>query len=166
MEELTNLKRPWCWERLRAGGKGDPRGLDGWMASLIQWTWVCVTGSWWWIGRPGVLQSTGRKELDTSEQLNWCGVRCKVTGWHRHCLPATHTLAMGVGDRHAEQPLPNKKIAIMKQNIKCSGDINSTPLSQLSWVDFCPFTLQGGHMLVPTSPNFSIIDDFFPSASH
>ena len=38
--ELTHLKRPWCWERLRAGGEGDKRGWDDWMASLTQWTWV------------------------------------------------------------------------------------------------------------------------------
>ena len=37
-EELTHLKRPWCWERLRAGGEGDKRGWDGWMASLTQWS--------------------------------------------------------------------------------------------------------------------------------
>ena len=37
-EELTHLKRPWCWERLRAGGEGDDRGWDGWMASSTQWT--------------------------------------------------------------------------------------------------------------------------------
>ena len=46
--ELTHLKRPWCWERLRAGGEGDDRGWDGWMASLTQWIWVWVdSGSWW-----------------------------------------------------------------------------------------------------------------------
>ena len=39
-EELTHLKKPWCWERLRAGGEGDDRGWDGWMASLTRWTWV------------------------------------------------------------------------------------------------------------------------------
>ena len=39
-EELTHLKRPWCWERLKAGGKGNGRGWDGWMASLTQWVWV------------------------------------------------------------------------------------------------------------------------------
>ena len=39
-EELTHWKRPWCWERLRAGGEGDNRGWDGWMASPTQWTWV------------------------------------------------------------------------------------------------------------------------------
>ena len=41
-EELTHLKRPWCWERLRAGGEGDDRGWDGWMASPTQWTWDWV----------------------------------------------------------------------------------------------------------------------------
>ena len=55
--ELTHWKRPWCWERLKAGGEGNNRGWDGWMASPTQWTWVWVdSGSWWWIGRPGVLQ--------------------------------------------------------------------------------------------------------------
>ena len=56
-EELTHLKRPWCWERRKAGGEGDDRAWDEWMASLTQWTWVWVnSGSWWWTGRPGVLQ--------------------------------------------------------------------------------------------------------------
>ena len=47
-EELTHLKRPWCWERLRAGGEGDDREWDGWMASLTQWTWVWVDSRSWW----------------------------------------------------------------------------------------------------------------------
>ena len=69
-EELTHLKRPWCWDRLRAGGEGDDRGWDGWMASLTRWTWVWVdSGSWWWTGRPGVLWVTAG--LDTTEWLNW-----------------------------------------------------------------------------------------------
>ena len=50
-EELTHLKRPWCWERLKAGGEGDDRGWDGWMASPTQWTWV-NSRSWWWTERP------------------------------------------------------------------------------------------------------------------
>ena len=59
-EELTHLKRPWCWERLKAVGEGDNRGWDGWMASLMLWTWVWASsGSWWWTGKPGVLQSNG-----------------------------------------------------------------------------------------------------------
>ena len=54
-KELTHWKRPWWWEKLKAGGEGDDRGWDGWMASLTRWTWVwgCY-GSWWWTGRPGV----------------------------------------------------------------------------------------------------------------
>ena len=59
-EELTHLKRHGCWERLKAGGEGDDRGWDGWMASLTRCTWVWVNfGSWWWTGRPGVLQFMG-----------------------------------------------------------------------------------------------------------
>ena len=59
-EELTQWQRPWCWERLRAGGEGEDRGWDGWMASPTQWTWVWVnSGSWWRTGRPGVLQFMG-----------------------------------------------------------------------------------------------------------
>ena len=55
-EELTHLTRPWCWERLRAGGEGDDKGWDGWMASLTQRTWVwAISRRWWWTGKPGVL---------------------------------------------------------------------------------------------------------------
>ena len=71
-EELTHLKRPWCWEGLRAGGEGDYRGWDGCMASLTQWTWVWVDSrSWWWTGRPGVLRFMGSQESDSIEWLNW-----------------------------------------------------------------------------------------------
>ena len=63
-EELTPWKRPWCWERLKAGGEGDNRGWDGWMASPTQWTWVWVSSrSWWWTGKPGVLQSMGSQRV-------------------------------------------------------------------------------------------------------
>ena len=71
-EELTHFKRPWCWERLRAGGEGDNRGWDVWMISLTQWTWVWVN-SRVGDGRGGLAccSSWGRKELDMIEQLNW-----------------------------------------------------------------------------------------------
>ena len=59
-------------DTLGAGGEGDYRGWDGWMASPTRWTWVWVDSrSWWWTGRPGVLQSWGCKELDMTERLNW-----------------------------------------------------------------------------------------------
>ena len=73
-EELTHWKRPWCWERLRAGGEGDDRGWDGWMVSPTWWTWVWVTSrSWWWTGRPGVLQFMGslRVRHDWATELKW-----------------------------------------------------------------------------------------------
>ena len=72
-KDLTHLKRPWCWERLKAG-EGDDRGWDGWMASLTQWIWVWVnSGSWWWTGRPGVLQSMGSQRVrhNWATELNW-----------------------------------------------------------------------------------------------
>ena len=70
-EELPHLKGPWCWERLKAGGEGDDRGWDGCMASPTQCTWVWVnSGSWWWTGRPGMLQFMGRIESDMTEWLN------------------------------------------------------------------------------------------------
>ena len=73
-KKLTHLKRPWCWERLTVGGEGDNRGWDGWMASPTQWTWVWVNyGSWWWTGRPGVLQSMGSQRVrhDWVTEQNW-----------------------------------------------------------------------------------------------
>ena len=70
--DAKNWKRPWCWEGLRVGGEGDNRGWDGWMASPTRWTWVWANcGNWWWTGKPGVLQSMGFKETDTTEGLNW-----------------------------------------------------------------------------------------------
>ena len=71
---LTHWKRPWCWERLKAGGEGDDRGWDCWIASPTWWTWVWVgSGSWWWTGRPGVLQSmrSQRVRHHWATELNW-----------------------------------------------------------------------------------------------
>ena len=68
------ITRPWCWERLKAGGEGDDRGWDGWMASLTQWTWVWISsGSSWWTGRTGMLQSMVSRRVghDWVTELNW-----------------------------------------------------------------------------------------------
>ena len=73
-EEPTHWKRSWCWERLKAGGEGDNRGWDGWMASPTQWTWVWVNSrSWWWTGKPGVLQSMWLQRVrhEWATELNW-----------------------------------------------------------------------------------------------
>ena len=73
-EELTHWKRPQCWERLRAGGEGDDREWDTWMALSTWWTWVWVdSGSWWWTGRPGVLWFMGSQRVghNWATELNW-----------------------------------------------------------------------------------------------
>ena len=77
-EELTHWKRPWCWEGLGAGGEGDDRGWDGWMASLTRWMWVWVnSGSWWWTGRPGVLRFMGSQRVrhDWVTDLIWSDLK-------------------------------------------------------------------------------------------
>ena len=79
-KEPTHWKRPGCWERLKAGGEVDHRGWDGWMASLTRWTWVWVnSGSWWWTGRPGVLQSMESQRVghDWATELN-----CYIYTYH------------------------------------------------------------------------------------
>ena len=71
-EELTHLKRPWCWERLKVGGEGDERGWHSWMASPTQWTWVWVnSGVGDGQGSLACCSPWGHKELDTAEWLNW-----------------------------------------------------------------------------------------------
>ena len=94
MRRTDSLERPWCWERLKAGGEGDDRAWDGWMASPTQWTWVWVNSrSWRWTGRPGVLQSMGSQRVrhDWATELN-----CKiVTAWVR----VNHSQASGDGIR-------------------------------------------------------------------
>ena len=71
-EVLTHWKRLWCWEGLGAGGEGDDRGWDGWMASLTRWTWVWVNSMVGdALGGLECCDSWGRKESDTIERLNW-----------------------------------------------------------------------------------------------
>ena len=82
LQELTHWKRPWCWEKLKAG-EGDGREWDGWMASLIRWTWVrASSGSWWWTGKPDVLLSMGSQKSHTRlrdwTELNWRTLKNQV----------------------------------------------------------------------------------------
>ena len=83
------------WEILKAGGEGDNRGQDGWMASSTQWTWVWASsGRQWRTGKPGVLQSMGSRRvrhnwgtekqqssrrLKLSVQSWWCYIIVKIT---------------------------------------------------------------------------------------
>ena len=73
-EELIHWKRLWCWEELGAGGEGDDKGWDGWMASPTRWTWAWVNSRcWWWTGRPGMLWFMGSQRVrhDWATELNW-----------------------------------------------------------------------------------------------
>ena len=85
MRRVGSLKKKlWCWEGLGAGGEGDDRGWDGWMASLTWWTWVWVNSrSWCWTGRPGVLQFMGSQRVghDLATELNWCFSNQKTVSW-------------------------------------------------------------------------------------
>ena len=85
MKSWLIWKRPWCWERLRAGGEGDNGRWDGWMASPSRWTWVWVdSGSWWWTGRPGVLWFMGLQRVrhDWVTELNWTEIITKLAEWN------------------------------------------------------------------------------------
>ena len=64
MRRVDSLEKTLMLEGFGAGGEGDNRGWDGWMALPTQWTWVWVnSGSWWWTGRPGVLWSMGSHKV-------------------------------------------------------------------------------------------------------
>ena len=87
VKELIHWKRPWYWEGLGVGGKGDDRGWDDWMVSSTQWTWIWVNSrSWWWTERPGVCSPWGRKESDTTERLNWTDSGWWEGAWGEHVL--------------------------------------------------------------------------------
>ena len=79
-KELTHWKRLWSCEGLGAGGEGDDRRWDGWMASLTRWTWVWVNSrSWWWTGRPGVLQFMGSQEVGHDWETELTELRVEET---------------------------------------------------------------------------------------
>ena len=97
MLRVDSLERSWCWEGLGAGGEGDDRGWDGWMASPTRWTWVWVdSGSWWWTGWPGVLRFHGVAkswtwlsnwtELNVLRAICFCifDVNIKIFYFNRH----------------------------------------------------------------------------------
>ena len=115
---LICLKRPWCWARLRAGGEGDDRGWDGWVASLTRWTWVWASsGSWIWTGKPCVLQSMGSQRVrhDWVTKLNWTEPR--------YSLIETKILD---DDRHRHLGRRSNLVWGVK-----------TKLGQVSWKNYC-----------------------------
>ena len=100
-KELTHWKRPWCWERLKAGGEGDDRGQDGWMASLTRWTWVWASsGSWWWTGKPGMLQSGMLQSTWNAAQWGAAKSQTQLSDWtvHRGHLKLWHLMRLSRKD--------------------------------------------------------------------
>ena len=72
MWRTNSLEKTLMLERLKAGGEGDDRGWDGWMASLTWWIWVWTSsGSWWWTRKPGMLQYMGSQRVGQDWGLNW-----------------------------------------------------------------------------------------------
>ena len=90
-EGRTHWKRPWCWERLKTGGEGDNRGWDGSVASPARWTWIWASSrSWWWTGKPGVLQSMGSQKAghNWATELNLTVNHACLVSWLRmYSLP-------------------------------------------------------------------------------
>ena len=123
-KELTHWRRPWCWEGLGAGGEGDDRGWDGWMASPTWWIWVWVnSGSWWWTGRPGLLRFMGSQRVRHSwaTELNW---------GKKRSLPSRDVLARAekaISEANTIAKAVAKVGRVMiHQTVSCSTEGNST----------------------------------------
>ena len=86
IQRADSLEKTLMLRKIEAGGKGDDRGWDGWMASPTQWTWVWITSrSWWWTGRPGMLRFMGSQRVGHDwanwTELNPVILKCKFWDW-------------------------------------------------------------------------------------
>ena len=78
-KKLIYWIRPWCWERLKAGGEGSNRGWDGWMVSPDEWAWVWASsGRWWRTGNTGMGSQTVGHDL-VAEQSIYCGPQAPLS---------------------------------------------------------------------------------------
>ena len=74
MRRVDSLEKTLMLGGIGGRRRRDNRGWDGWMASPTRWAWVWVdSGSWWWTGRPGVLQFMGSQRVGDNwvTELNW-----------------------------------------------------------------------------------------------
>ena len=97
MQRANSLKRPWCWERLKAEGEKGDRRWDSWMASPIQRTWSWANSRRWWeTGRPGVPQSLRlqrvRHDLTTEHTHTHTHTDLQTNKHHTNDLFSTRTL--------------------------------------------------------------------------
>ena len=99
MWRVESLEKTLMLGGIGAGGEGDDRGWDGWMALPTQWTWVWVnSGGWWWTGRPGVLWFMGwqRVEHNWATELNWTELRIWSRPWVLYSGYIFNALTSGV----------------------------------------------------------------------
>ena len=74
MQRADSLEKTLMLAKIEGERRRDDRGWDGWMASQTQWTWVWAScRSWWWTGRPGMLQFMGSQRVghNWATKLNW-----------------------------------------------------------------------------------------------
>ena len=103
-------KNPDAWEKLKAGGEGDDRRWDGWMTSPTQWTWVWVnSGSWWWTGKPGVLQSMGSQKVGRDCELRYYSKSWEYSTIKKHEVPH-HSCSIFLGEKKTTKRYTHKKI--------------------------------------------------------
>ena len=141
-EKLTHWKRPWCWERLKAGGEGHDRGYqDGWMTSPTQCTWVWVnSGSWWWTAKPGVLQSMGSQRVrhDWVIEPNWILMINNIFLWTKNgSIWALSTICKDDLIQNNYQIFPHKERIVMSlktQDIGIWIIILTSDISQVYFV--------------------------------
>ena len=121
-EELTHWKRPWCWERLKAGGEENNRGWDGWMASLTQWTrfWAS-SGRNLYVGQEATVR-TGHGTTD------WFQIG---KGIHQGCI-----LSPCLFNLYAEYIMRNAGLDEAHAGIKIAGrNINNLWQQRMRWLD-------------------------------
>ena len=117
-KELTHLKKPWCWERLRAGGEGDDRGGNGWMASPTWWTWVWAScRNWWRTGKPGMLQSIELQRVGHAwvTELQYClNAAFQLSNFKKNTVPYPKEVFFSVC---ISKPKLNNLVLVMSLNV-------------------------------------------------
>ena len=159
---VDTLEKTLMLGRLGAGGEGDDRGWDGWMASPTWRTWVWVnSGNWCWTGKPGVLQFMGSQRVvhDWATELNWtdcftdyakffCCVDHNIMWKFFKCweyqttLPPSCKTCMQVNKQQLEPDMEQWTVKIGKGVCQgcilsvCLSDMQSTSCRTLGWMKY------------------------------